>query len=85
MPALERPLKSWIARYSKFYNTLDDETRKTFETRISTFNKVKNFTLKVERDYQLEEDVKTIISHEFMRLTLNRSEYLYTGFEHIVV
>lgn len=85
LPSLERPLKSWIAKYSNFYNTLDDITKETFEKRISTFNKIKNFTLKAERDYQLEEDVKTIIAHEFSRLTLHRSHYLYEGYDHIVV
>lgn len=85
LPPLERPLKSWMAGYSRFYNSLDEPTKELFERRISTFNKIKNFTLKAERDYQLEEDVKTIISHEFSRLTLHRPLYLYEGFEHIVV
>jgi len=85
MPPLDRVLRSWIAQHSPFYNMLSQKAKSTFERRISTFNLIKNFTLKVERDYQLEEDVKTIISHEFNRVVIHREDFLYEGFDHIVV
>ncbi len=84
-PPLDKALRSWVARYSKFYAPLNNEEKEIFETRVSAFNHIKNFTLKVEREYQLEEDVKTIISHEFIRITLGLDEYLYDGIDHFVV
>lgn len=85
MPNLDRTLTLWIQRYSKYYQTLSLAEKEQFEKRIAVFNLVKNFTLKVGREFQLEEDVKTIISHEFMRITMAKGDFLYSGMDHFIV
>lgn len=84
-PALDLPLKTWMAAHSRYYQELDDQTRDKFEKRLATFVNVKNFTLKAERDYQLEEDVKAILAHEYVRLTLHRDDYLFKDIEQFVL
>ena len=84
-PTLDRPLKTWMAAHSKYYQELDDETRDKFEKRLATFINVKNFTLKAERDYQLEEDVKAILAHEYIRLALHRDDFLFKDIEQFVL
>jgi len=84
-PTLDRPLKTWLAAHSRYYQNLNDDTREEFERRVAAFINIKNFTLKAERDYQLEEDVKTIIAHEFIRLTLDQDDYLFDDIEQFVI
>ncbi len=85
MPKLEKPLLAWLGRYSKYYKGLGREEKEEFSGRIATFNKIKNFTLKGKRDYQLEEDVKTIIAHDFVRVGQRRKEFLFESFDHFIV
>lgn len=84
-PDLDKTLKAWMLAHVPYYKSLDAVEQEAFGKRISVFNFVKNFTLKVEKDYQLEEDVKAIISHEFQRVTQYREEYMYKPFKEFVV
>ena len=70
---------------SAYVNTLETEQQKKFEQRISLFAKLKTFTLKGEKDYELEEDSKCLIAHEFQRLTMGREDYIYKDYDQIVV
>ena len=84
-PRLERPLQNWLAKYSFFYKGLDQEDQLKMENRIAVLNRVKNFTLKGPRDFELEEDIKTIISHEFVRLTFRHEDYLFRNINQFIV
>ena len=84
-PRLEKPLKAWLRGYSRYYQKLGPGEIEKIDKRISVFIKIKNFTLKGKRDYQLEEDIKAIVAHEFIRLTLNREDFIFKGFDQIVV
>ncbi len=65
---LETRIQSWIKTYSTFYHGLEDSQRKRAERQISKLMLIKEFTLNSKKDYQLEEDMKTIIAHEMFRL-----------------
>ena len=45
LPKLDKTLKAWIVRYSKFYGTLRGDEMELFERRVAAFNLIKNFTL----------------------------------------
>ena len=82
---LDAPLISWMDRFAPSYAELSDEQKENIQGRIALFMKVKNFTLKGKRDYQLEEDVKLIIAHEFMRITLAQDPFYFPDYEQFVV
>ncbi|MFT6810731.1 MAG: hypothetical protein ACJA01_003976 [Saprospiraceae bacterium] len=84
-PPLDMKLKSWMTHHSNFAKSLSPEDLGRFEKRISLFVKVKNFTLKGEKDYELEEDSKCLIAHEFQRLIFGREDFLYNELNQIVV
>ena len=84
-PPLDMKLKNWMTHHSSFAKSLSPEDLGQFEKRISLFVKVKNFTLKGEKDYELEEDSKCLIAHEFQRLTFGREDFLYNEFDQVVV
>ena len=41
--------------------------------------------MKAERNYELEEDIKTIIAHEYIRVTLSFEDFFFEGFDQFVV
>lgn len=84
-PTLDPKLKSWISVYSQVYKDFDSELKQKFEQRISLFIRLKDFTLKAKKDFHLEEDIKTLIAHEFVRLTLYRDDYLLKPYDRFVV
>jgi len=83
--SLEPRIQSWIETYSTFYQGLEDSQKKRAERQISKLMLIKEFTLKSKKDYQLEEDMKTIIAHEMFRLTSGLDNYIYPSCEHIVM
>ncbi len=84
-PTLDKKIKAWLSAYSPYYMNLDQDLRKRFEDRLSTFMHVKEYTLKEKKDFHLQEDIKALLSHEFIRLTLHREEFLMDGFKHFVL
>jgi len=84
-PNLDTPVKAWMKRFSPYYNRLDDATRSRFEPAISIFMRTKEFTLKADRDFQLEEDIKGIIAHEFVRVGITQGEHTYDNLDHLVL
>lgn len=84
-PPLDLKLRSWMTHHSNLIQQLSPENRAQFEKRISLFVKLKTFTLKAEKDYELEEDSKCLIAHEFQRLTLGREDFLYKEYDQVVV
>ena len=84
-PPLDLKLKSWLTHHSYLIQQLSPEDQARFEKRISLFVKLKTFTLKGEKDYELEEDSKCLIAHEFQRLTLGREDFLYKEYDQVVV
>jgi len=84
-PKLDAPVKGWMTRFSPFYNQLAGQDKESFESQLSIFIKTKEFTLKADKDYQLEEDIKGVIAHEFIRVGRSLPEYKYTNLEYIVL
>ena len=84
-PLLDDKIKAWISVYSPFYQQLSPIDQKKFEGRLSQFMKLKDYTLKVEKDYQLEEDVKALLSHEYIRISFNNKNYHFQLFGHFVL
>ena len=56
-----------------------------FSERLATFMAVKEFTLKGKQDYKLEEDIKALISHEFVRISMGMNDYLGQDFEQFII
>jgi len=84
-PPLDLKLKGWMNHHSTFVKRLSPEEREEFEKRVSLFVKLKSYTLKAEKDYELEEDSKCLIAHEFQRLTFRREDFLYSDYDQVVV
>ena len=84
-PKLDPPVKRWMDRFSPYYRQLPEQQKIPFESTMSIFIKTKEYTLKAEKDYQLEEDIKGVIAHEFMRVGLHVPETSYPKLDHIVV
>jgi len=84
-PTLDPPVKAWMTRFSPFYNQLAEDEKKSFESSLSIFIRTKEFTLKADKDYQLEEDIKGVIAHEFIRVGLPVPEVSYTNLEYIIL
>jgi len=83
-PRLSKKLLSWVAHHSEFYASLSTEEQLKLEQRIALFIKLKTFTLKVEKDAALEEDMKAMVAHEFQRVVFNRDEFHYEDYDQIV-
>lgn len=84
-PTLDPKIKALLNSYSSFYKSLSSFECERFDNRLAVFMKIKSFTLKRDKDYQLEEDVKAILSYGFIRLSLGRSDYLFESYDHFVV
>jgi len=84
-PQLDTPVKAWMTRFSPYYNHLSDTERASFESAMSVFIRTKEFTLKAEKDYQLEEDIKGVIAHEFVRVGRSLAEQTYPELDYIVL
>lgn len=84
-PALDEQIGTWLSAHSPFLRSLDGELRKRFIDRLSIFMRIKDFTLKMERDYQLQEEFKAMVAHEYIRLTLHREQYQFRKFENFVI
>lgn len=84
-PSLDPKIKSWVEVYSPIYKSLSSDLKQRFEERLSIFMRLKDFTVKVKKDFHLEEDMKALLSHDFIRLTLHRDEYLLPAYEHFVL
>ncbi len=82
---LDPRIKSWVATYSPFYNSLTTAEQQRTENQISKFMLTKEYTLKSKKDYQLEEDMKALIAHELYRLTRHLGDYRFPTCKHIVV
>lgn len=85
MPSLSPKLQSWLRPHSTYYLSLDPIEQELFERRVSLFMKVKSFTVKGSKDYELEEDTKCLISHEFQRLAKGHGDFLYEQLGQIIV
>lgn len=85
-PPLDPRIQSWIEVYSPIYGDLSSSAQKDFADRLSIFMHTKEFTLKGKKDFQLEEDMKAMIAHEFIRLTLYRQEgHMFPSLKHVVL
>jgi hypothetical protein len=84
-PRLSPRLKKWLQVYSPFYRKLSDDMKERFERRLSELMRIKEFTVKREQDYRLEEDLKILLLHEFIRITLYIEDYRFEPFEHFVM
>lgn len=84
-PRLDNRLLAWLDRYSAYFKILDTESKSKFVDRLAVFIHSKDFTKKSQRDFHLPEDIKLLIAHEFIRLTMCREEYLFAMFPRIVV
>ena len=82
---LDKPLISWLSRFSPYYNTLNETQQLAFQSSIARFMKLKNFTLKGKRDYQVEEDIKLIVAHEFARVFHLREEMMNESYHQVVI
>ena len=83
-PRLSKKLLSWVAHHSGFYTSLSSEDQLKLEQRIALFIKLKTFTLKVDKDAELEEDMKALVAHEFQRLVFNRDDYQYEDYDQFI-
>ncbi len=63
--------------------TRDDQA--LFLDRLAVFMYTKNFVLKREKDYEVEEDSKALMALEFVRLTLRCEEYLFEHYDQFVL
>ena len=59
--------------------------KKKFGRRLSLFIKDKTYTLKLDKDYEVEEDTKATVAHEFIRLTLHHEDYLFDHFDQFII
>jgi len=84
-PSLSPKMQSWIAKFSLFHQSLDIEEQDRFERRVSLFVKDKIFTLKLAKDFELEEDTKLTIAHEFVRLTFYKEDFLFDHYDQFVI
>lgn len=84
-PRLDAPVKAWMTRFSPFYNQLSSTDKGLFESALSIFIRTKEFTLKADKDYQLEEDIKGVIAHEFIRVGRTLPELTYPELDYIVL
>lgn len=84
-PGLDPAMKQWLATYSPFYQSLNDFEKDLFDSRISVFIHLKSFTLKKKKDYEVPEDIKIIIAHEYIRITLYRESYQMEHFNQFIL
>ncbi|MEL6388727.1 MAG: zinc-dependent peptidase [Bacteroidota bacterium] len=84
-PRLDSKLAAFLERVSPFFAALGNEERQRFEHRMALFMSDKNFIAKRSRDMPLEEDIKALIAHECIRLTMRLDEYMMDHYGDIIV
>lgn len=84
-PLLSPKLKSWLLTFSAYFKQLDPVEQDRFERRLSLFIKDKTFTLKLSKDYEVEEDTKAVIGHEFIRLTMQQEDFMYEHYDQFII
>ncbi len=85
IPPLDRKVSDWLDRYSTFLSTLTEDKKQILKQRISLFMKLKTFSLMRDKTYELEEDTKALVAHEFQRLMLGRADFLYEEYDNFVL
>lgn len=84
-PALDERMGQWLTTHSPYLMGLNSKDTKRFVDRLAVFMHVKEYTLKADRDFHLQEEFKAIIAHEYVRLTMHHDDYLYGHYDNFVV
>ena len=84
-PVLEQPIINILKATSPYFNGLAFNHQQKFLERLAIFMYTKSFTLKREKDYEVEEDTKAIMAHEFIRLNLHREQYLMPHYDQFIL
>lgn len=83
-PNLDAPMKSWLEKYSSFYNKLDAERKAQFEKRLVLYVETREF--KSVGSTELREvpyDIKCIIASQGIKLCLGLDDYLIKDMDRI--
>lgn len=78
---LEQKEKVFLAKFSSFYQKLNDKQKKKFEERIFIFKRAKSFKLIAGETTEMPEDFKIAIASQAVQLTLNLNDYLFKSFD----
>jgi len=79
---LEIKDRTFLEKFSPFYNTLNDEEREIFEKRINVFIRSKSFKLVLVETLNMPEDFKIAIAIPAIQLTYRLDDYLFGKFDH---
>ncbi len=78
---LEQKERVFLAKFSSFYQKLNDKQKKKFEERIFIFKRAKSFKLIAGETTEMPEDFKIAIASQAVQLTLNLNDYLFKSFD----
>lgn len=77
---LDQKERVFLAKFSSFYQKLNDKQKKKFEERIFIFKRAKSFKLIAGETTEMPEDFKIAIASQAVQLTLNLNDYLFKSF-----
>ncbi len=84
-PTLDMTMKKWLNDYVSFYRHLSYQQKVKFERRLGLFLHIKQFTLKSKKDLEVPEDLKMMVSTEFIMITLHLDDFLLIHFDQIIL
>lgn len=82
-PSLPIEMQKMFLRFGNFYQTLDHENKKVFDTRARLFVEAKEFIAQGPQD--VAEDIKYMIAYYAVMLTFRKAEYLFHPYHRIVI
>ncbi len=82
-PELDPPIKIWLEKYSSHYKSLTSESKKRFEERLALYIFARSFTSIGEERREVPEDIKGIIGHIPVLMSLQDEDFLIGDYDHI--
>lgn len=82
---LDKEVKSWLNKYSTFYQNLKPSDKEKYEYRMSLYLEGRSFMSVGSEQKELPEDIKAIIATSAIQINFNKKDILVGEFDRIFV
>ncbi len=84
-PQVDKPLIDWLEKYSAYYQACEVPDKIKFLQRLSIYIYAKSFSARGQKEEKVPEDIKAVIAHLCIQMTLGLEDYLLEDFDRIIM
>lgn len=84
-PPIDRVIVDWLEKYSSYYKKLLVPDKIKFLKRLSIYLHAKEFVAQGQKQEGVPEDIKAIIGHSYIMLSMGLEDYLLKDYDRIVL